>query len=288
MSSPLRLLVVDGYDRPARQELAGGGASVASDLYVAMLRRLVPGADCDVVFPADPDSAIPDGSALADYDGVAWTGSSLTVHRDDDGRVRRQVEFARAGFRAGVPAFGSCWAAQIAVTAAGGLCARSPRGREMGIGRKIRLTPEGRGHPMYTGKRGVFDSPMSHEDEITHLPPGAVHLAANDHTAVQAVSVTSAGGDFWAVQYHPEYDLREIARITQLRLGRLVDMGFFGDRAAGEGYVAMLDALHQDPSRRDLAWMLGIDHDVLNTDIRQLEVRNWIERKVLPRSRRRQ
>ncbi len=37
---------------------------------------------------------------------------------------------------------------QIAVAAAGGVCARNPRGREMGIARKIALTPEGRAHPM--------------------------------------------------------------------------------------------------------------------------------------------
>ena len=43
-----------------------------------------------------------------------------------------------------------------------------------------------------------------------------------------------------------------------------------------------LEALHQDPSRKDLAWRLGIDEDVMNEDIRQMEVRNWIEQLVLP------
>jgi len=62
--------------------------------------------------------------------------------------VRGQLDLARAAFAARVPSFGSCWAAQIAVVAAGGIVRANPRGREMGIARKIALTPEGRGHPM--------------------------------------------------------------------------------------------------------------------------------------------
>ncbi len=43
-----------------------------------------------------------------------------------------------------------------------------------------------------------------------------------------------------------------------------------------------LEALHQDPSRKDLAWLLGVDEDVMNEDVRRVEARNWIERLVLP------
>jgi hypothetical protein len=31
---------------------------------------------------------------------------------------------------------------------------------------------------------------------------------------------------------------------------------------------------------------LGVDSDVLDQDVRQVEVKNWIERLVLPRTRR--
>ena len=50
-------------------------------------------------------------------------------------------------------------------------------------------------------------------------------------------------------------------------------------------YVNKLETLHEDPSRRDIAWLLGIDDDVVNDDVRQVEVRNWIEHQVLPRKR---
>lgn len=279
-----RFLVIDGYNRGARDELAAGGASRAGDLYVAMLKKCLPGARCDIVHPADPGASLPRGAALEQYDGIAWTGCSLTIYEDDP-RVGPQIELAKEAYRSKVPSFGSCWAAQMAVVAAGGVVRANPRGREMGIARKIALTPEGRGHPLYFGKSSVFDAFISHVDEVTHLPPGAMLLASNAFTRVQAVAVTHQGGSFWGLQYHPEYDLHELARLTWCRLDRLVKLGFFRDRAAGEAYVALLEALHQDPSRKDIAWLLGIDEDVMSEDVRLAEVRNWIERLVIPAMR---
>jgi GMP synthase (glutamine-hydrolysing) len=285
MANNPRFIVVDGYAEAGREDLAAGGASTAGDLYARMLQGCLPGCDVDIVYPADPGSSLPKGAAIGQYDGVAWTGSSLTVYADDP-KVTPQIDFAKAAFEAQVPGFGSCWAAQIAVVAAGGRCAANPKGREMGIARKITLTPEGRAHPLYTGKKSVFDAFISHDDEVTHLPPGGLMLASNGHTHVQSVSVTHKGGVFWGLQYHPEYDLHELARLCYCRKQKLVDKGFFRDLDSAQQFVDQLEALHQDPSRKDIAWLLGIDEDVMNEDIRRAEVRNWINHLVLPSRRR--
>jgi GMP synthase (glutamine-hydrolysing) len=93
------------------------------------------------------------------------------------------------------------------------------------------------------------------------------------------------GGQFWGLQYHPEYNLHELARLTWCRIEKLVALGFFRDREAAETYVDQLEVLYQDPSRKDIAWLLGIDEDVMNEDVRLAEVRNWIDRLVLPNMR---
>jgi GMP synthase (glutamine-hydrolysing) len=284
MSGRPRLLVVDGYAREGREDLTAGGATTAGVLYQRMLERCAPGAEIEIVHPADPDVALPTGTAIADWDGIAWTGSSLTIFADDP-RVTPQIEFARQAYAAGVPGFGSCWAAQIAVVAAGGRCAVNPKGREMGIARKIALTAEGRAHPLYLGKPSVFDGFISHDDEVTHLPPSGLLLATNRHTHVQSVAVTHRGGSFWGLQYHPEYDLHELARLIHCRRQKLIGFGFFADLEAADEHVAELEALYQDPSRKDLAWRLGLDEDVMSEDIRVTEVRNWIEQLVLPNMR---
>ncbi len=284
MSGEPRLLVVDGYAKAARDELAACGASIAADLYAAMLRRFAPNASIDRLFAADAGAALPAGADIAAYDGIAWTGCSLTVF-DDDPRVKRQIEFCRAVFEAGVPSFGSCWSIQIAVVAAGGVCRANPRGREMGIARKVRLTPEGRAHPMYAGKPSVFDAFISHVDEVTHWPGNAVLLASNSFTHVQALCLTHGNGTFWALQYHPEYDLHEMARLIYCRRSILTEQGFFRDEARADIYIDQLETLHRDPSRSDIAWALGIDDDVMRPEIRQCEVANWIAQQVLPAMR---
>ena len=119
MSNAPRFLVLDGYSRAGREDLSAGGATTAGQLYKNMILRLCRDATVDILCPADADATLPTGVAIAQYHGVAWTGSSLTVYHDTD-EVRQQIEFAREVFKAGVPSFGSCWAAQIAVAAAGG------------------------------------------------------------------------------------------------------------------------------------------------------------------------
>ncbi len=281
----LKFLIIDGYTKAAREQLATGGASVAADLYESMLERWSPVAiTCDKLYPSDPDRSMPDEEALSRYDGVTWTGCSLGCN-DGSNEVSDQVQLQRDVFKAGVPSFGSCWAAQIAVVAAGGRVSLNPNGREMGLSRKIMLSNEGLGHPMHEGRRAVFDAFTSHDDEITHLPPGGVTLSGNAFTSVQSVCVTHDNGTFWGVQYHPEYDLHELARLTYCRIEKLMKKGFFHSEDQALAYVDELEQLHQDSTRKDLAWKLGIDDDVMNATVRCTEVRNWIQHFVIPNKR---
>ncbi len=281
VNNTIRFLILDGYPKIHRAPLVDNGGTLAGELYAQRLKDCAPGCETHVLFPADADCALPQGESLEQYDGIVWTGSSLTIHDETDVQVVRQIRFAQAAFEAGVPMFGSCWAAQMAVTAAGGRCAPNPRGREFGLARKIELTPAGRGHPLYAGKRSVFDGYTSHQDEITHLPTGAVALAGNEFTSVQAVDVTYKKGSFWALQYHPEYDLHEIASLCRWRRDALTVQGNFATIREADQYIEKLEVLHEEPSRSDLRWQLGVDDDVLNSDVKMLEIRNWIAAKVL-------
>ena len=281
LARPLRFLVLDAYAREGRAALAAAGGTPAGTLYRRMLLGLAPGSVVDVGEPADGD-VLPHGVALGDYDGITWTGSSLTIHDAGDLRVRRQLELARAAYRLGVPSFGSCWAAQLSVAAAGGRCAASARGREFGVARRITLSQAGRAHPLYQGKPAEFDALTSHADEVCELPEGAQLLASNEWSRVQAVAVSHGAASFWAVQYHPEYDLAEVAALARLRREELVAQGEFADAPSADAWIADLDALHADPARRDLVERLGLGPGVCDAALRTLEVRNWIERAVRP------
>lgn len=281
MARPPRLLVLDAYAPEGRATLRSVGGTEAGLLYQRLLTGLAPEAAVDVCHPADSDAVLPSGRSLTDYDGVVWTGSSLSVLEREDPRVRRQIELARAVYREGVPSFGSCWAVQLSVVAAGGRCAANPKGREFGVARRIRLADEGRAHPLYAGKAAVFDAFTSHADEVVELPGAARLLASNDWSRIQAVDIESASGVFWAVQYHPEYDLHEVASLCRLRRDELVAQGTYASTEEAEQAIDDMQALHRDPARSDLADKLGVAAELLDPKERWLEVRNWLEHCVL-------
>ncbi len=278
----MKFIILDGYPKESRDQFDEVGMTRAGKLYARMLLRHLPDAKYDIFYSSDPGVTLPDIEGIKQYDGVLWPGCNLTVYHEHDERVRKMVDLCDAAYEAGIPQFGSCWAAQLAVYVAGGEVKPHPKGREMGLARKVRLTPEGLKHPMYEGKPPVFDGFISHDDEVTRLPEGAVCLASNYFTDVQSVSVEYKNGIFWAPQYHPEYDLHELARLIVAREERLIRQGLFRTREDLLSYVADLEEIYKDDSRLDLRWKYGIDEDVLSDDVRQLEFVNWLNKVVIP------
>jgi GMP synthase (glutamine-hydrolysing) len=62
----------------------------------------------------------------------------------------------------------------------------------------------------------------------------------------------------------------------------LIKEGFFADRAALEAKVHRMEALASDPSRKDLRWDVAVGDDILDDQIRQCELRNWVRKMVMP------
>jgi GMP synthase (glutamine-hydrolysing) len=278
----LAIAILNAYPRRSRENFDRTGVGHPHDFFADFLRRYLPAAALETWFVADPDHHPPSGAALADYAGVIWTGSDLTIYHDDDPRVSRQIALARDIFEAGVPSYGSCWGIQMAAVAAGGAVAKNPKGREWCIARDIRLTAEGQRSPLMAGKPQRFDGFIMHLDEVTRLPPGATLLATGDHTRVQALEVRNGRGTFWATQYHPEFNLKEMARLIAARAGPLTQEGFFEAEQAVASFASRLEALHNDPHAATLREALQIGDAILDPAIREQELRNWVDHLVLP------
>jgi GMP synthase (glutamine-hydrolysing) len=278
-----RILVIDGNVAEIRaRQIAALGYDSGSG-YAQVLRRIDASLDIDILAAAD-GAALPAGVGLESFDGVTMTGSALNIY-NGGAPVTRQVELAKAVFAAGVPFFGSCWGLQVAVTAAGGEVRANPRGREFGFARRILLSDAGREHRLFAGKPVAFEAPTIHRDEIASLPAGAKVLADNDF-GVQAASFTHGRGTFWGVQYHPEYDFLDIAAAAERYGETLVTEGMFRDAAALAAFAAELRALQANPSDTRLLWKHGLGPAMRTETLRLLEIRNWLEAKVLPRATR--
>jgi GMP synthase (glutamine-hydrolysing) len=280
MNAP-RILILDGNVPEIRAKQAAAVGYDAGSGYARVLRRINPELRCDVIYAADADPKMPAGAALADYDGAAITGSALSVCTPRP-EVTRQIDLAKAVFDAGVPLFGSCWGLQVAVTAAGGVVEPNPLGREFGFARRIALTPAGRAHPLFDGKPAVFESGTVHRDSIRTLPSGSTSLAYNE-MGLQAAVFTHGGGQFWGVQYHPEYDYIDVAAAAARYSATLVADGIFQDLAAVDAFVADLNTLQAQPQNRALLWKHGLGPAVQDVTLRIRELRNWIQSLVVPR-----
>ena len=280
MNKKLRFLIIDGYPKVSRDQFEDIGMTPGGKLYAKLLLRHLPEAEYDILYTSDPGVQVPDENGLKRYDAILWPGCNLTVYHDHDERVTKLVTLCQNGFSLGLQQFGSCWAAQLAVYVAGGEVKPNPKGREMGVARKMFLTEAGKKHPMYEGKTEVFDGFISHDDMITKLPEGSTNLASNDFTEVQAVEVVHENGVFWSTQYHPEYNLHEVARLIIAREELLTREGYVRNHEDLMDFVQDLETIYKDPSRKDLRWKLAIDNDLLSDDIRELEFANWLKMVV--------
>ena len=272
-----RFLIPDGYNKESRARFAEVRMRPAWQLYRDLLVKYIPDAEYDVWLSSDEET--PDSytiEELKQYDGILWPGCNLTVYHDVP-EVKRHIDTCQKGFEAGIPQFGSCWAIQVAAVACGGECGACDKGREMGVGQKVLLNKDGVAHAMYAGKPPVFSHFMSHDDEVKRMPEGGTVLASNGWSKVQSASFKYKNGEMWAVQYHPEYDLNEVARLIEARDEKLIKLGFFKDLAALKEYTGRLDALVAEPDRKDFRWQLGIDEDIMDDGIRELEFANWVK-----------
>jgi GMP synthase (glutamine-hydrolysing) len=277
----LRLLVIEGNTRPARDGHKAAYGQTLSESYASVLHHIAADAVCDIAFPTDEGANLPDASGLESYDGIVLTGSHLNIY-DRTPEIMRQISLMRAIYASRTPAFGSCWGLQVAAVAANGDVGKNPLGREVGIARRLVRTEVGQGHPMLEGRPIVYDAPAIHLDMVTALPDDCTVLATNPISPVQAAEIRQDGGTFWGVQYHPEFSLKELGVIIRGRAELMVREGFCRTTEAAVAYADELTTLDEEPGRFDLAWRHGVDAEVLDPARRTREIRNFIEYRVRP------
>ncbi|WP_170469172.1 type 1 glutamine amidotransferase [Ruegeria arenilitoris] len=212
---------------------------------------------------ANPYAAALHPDELQGVDAVVLTGSGVSWSVDAPEAVPQRAA-AEVVLTAGRPIWGSCNGLQLAMLMLGGSVGASPVGMEVGMAQNNVLTQEGGQHSMMEGRSAGFGVPCIHRDEVQKLPDGAILLAGNAHSPVQAAVYEQGDLRFWGTQYHPELSPRDIGIYVRAR-------GIFSDHAN------LADDLEQAETDISAAARLGTHPDALVLPQRSRELANWLQ-----------
>lgn len=150
------------------------------------------------------------------FDGILVTGSVKSVC-EPESWMERQAALLRRDGGTGPPLLAVCFGCQWLAAARGGRVVRNPEGWEIGAADVI-LAAEARRDPLFEGIASPMPVMATHEDRVEGLPPGAVLLAGNANSPVQAFR---AAPGIWGVQFHPEATPAILDILIRLRRERL-------------------------------------------------------------------
>ncbi|MGB5625194.1 MAG: type 1 glutamine amidotransferase [Woeseiaceae bacterium] len=148
-----------------------------------------------VNFGREPDAK----PALEKYEALIVLGGPMNSDQIESyPNLVTEVEIIREAVDRDMSILGICLGAQLLATALGGAVSRNPV-REIGW-HDVDLTELGAADPVLSSFAGTQQVFQWHEDGIS-LPPGAVHLASSDLSAVQAFRY---GKHAYGFQFHLE------------------------------------------------------------------------------------
>jgi len=165
--------------------------------YPDMFTRLLTAADPNLQTVAYRVYAEEYPSAIDDNDAYVISGSRYSVN-DPDPWIQKLEAYVRELYAARKPTVGICFGHQMMARALGGVTEKAPQG--WGIGKHVSEIIAARPW-MYppANRYGVF---VSHQDQVTALPPQAVCLAANTHCQNSMFVIDDF---FLGIQGHPEF-----------------------------------------------------------------------------------
>lgn len=275
-----RILVADCFPPEILPALSEMGIAPIGETEVALLKGLHDNLDCEICFPADTGQPLPDSTSLRQFDGMLWSGTSLSVNDAVPG-MQRQIELMQSAYNAGLPVFGICGGLQVGVVAAGGKVIRNPRGLQSPVARQIKIRREAMNHPMFQYRDLSFDAFCDHFDLVSRLPEGGEALAGNDSAAVQAAAFNVGQSELWGVQYHPDFGLEHFCAVSEYRRQDWIEHGLAGSDTDVDSYVSIARRLKNDPQDRAAANFLGIGKDLVDETVRRSEIRAWLTTKIL-------
>ncbi len=162
--------------------------------------------------PTDHDAWLITGSRHAAYDDLPW--------------IHWLADFIRAVDAARIPLVGICFGHQLIARALGGEVQKAPQGWGVGI---HEAAIEARA-PWMEDADPALHLVVSHQDQVTKLPPGAERLAGS---AFCPIAMYRIADHVFAMQAHPEFSREYSRELMEVR------RSLIGDDLIGKGMASL-------------------------------------------------
>jgi GMP synthase-like glutamine amidotransferase len=181
--------------------------------YPAMFNELLQRVDeaLDVQYFSAINHELP--ANIDDCDFYMTSGSRWGVN-DDKLWIRELEEFIRVLYEAGKGFVGICFGHQLIAKSLGGCVEKSPKGWGIGIAFSDVISLQSWMKPT----KDKLDLVVSHQDQITKLPPQAEVLVSNDFCPY---SMFTVGHHFLGIQGHPEFSRQYSLALMNSRKDRI-------------------------------------------------------------------
>lgn len=178
-------------------------------------------------------------TSLSGYAGMILLGGGLLPTDDEKAPwLKAERELAAWAIANDFPTLGICLGGQLLAHVAGGTVKAKYGCVERGA-TQIIATPAGRNDQLLSALFPHAPMIENHEDQITELPPAAIHLAVSTAVPAQAFRL---GEKVWGLQFHPEAQAADIANWDDAALA-----------AEGLDREALLQAAHNAHEANTLA-----------------------------------
>lgn len=206
------------------------------DMFAELLKREEPSLEFVIFevqhghYPQDVD----------EVDAYLITGSKTGVYEDKPW-IAPLMEFVRELHRREKPTLGICFGHQLIAHALGGETRKSEKGWGIGVhSYEVQETPVWMAEP-----QGRFNLLVSHQDQVTALPPGTKVIASSDFCPYAMLQV---GEHMLTMQAHPEFTKPYSHSLMELRREA------FGDEMLEKGKESLQNDIHSSAVAR---WMLA-------------------------------
>ncbi|MDA9837461.1 GMP synthase [Luminiphilus sp.] len=215
--------------------------------YPDMFQRLVLAANSDVSFSVwDVEEGVrPTPAEIDAVDGFIITGSKSSAYDDKEWirDLERLVQELHARRKKMV---GICFGHQVIARALGGTVAKSDKGWGVGVNvYNVSELPVQGDDEVRGDESGFLKLVVSHQDQVTVLPPGARNVVSNDHCENAGFVM---GGHIFTLQGHPEFS----AEYSQAIMAFRHDM--IGAERVAQGRASLVTHQHEGP--RVARWMV--------------------------------